>query len=122
MLQPRTDTAGSGIYSKLTESFLSLVERDYRDHREISYYARELDRNAKYLSRHIKEQTGRNASEWIGRCVVLDAEAQLLSTHKSIAEISDSLGFPTQSFFGKYFKRINGVSPKEFRKSQSQKG
>jgi len=119
MLETRTGTIRPGIYSKLTEDFLALVEREYRNHRELSYYARELGRNVKYLSRHVKEETGRNASEWIGRCIVIDAEAQLLSTQKTILEISDSLGFPTQSFFGKFFKRLKGTSPKEFRLSQT---
>ena len=40
-------------------------------------------------------------------------EAQLLSTKQTILEISESLGFSSQSFFGKYFKRVKGVSPKE---------
>ena len=72
-----------------------------------------LNRNAKYLSRHIKEETGQTATVWIDKCVILDAEAQLLSTKQTILEISESLGFSSQSFFGKYFKRVKGVSPKE---------
>jgi len=34
---------------------------------------------------------------------------------QTILEISESLGFSSQSFFGKYFKRVKGVSPKEYR-------
>jgi hypothetical protein len=33
----------------------------------------------------------------------------------TIQQISDELNFPSQSFFGKYFKRCEGVSPKEYR-------
>jgi len=106
---------GTAPYSKLTEDFLALVENDYRANRKLDYYASKLGRNAKYLSRHIKEETGRNATEWIRLCVINDAQAQLVSTKKTILEISDSLGFPSQSFFGKYFKRYMGISPKEFR-------
>jgi len=116
MLSAQEGTGTIGTYGKLTEDFLTLVEREYRNHRQLDYYARELGRNAKYLSRHIKEETGRNATDWIDQCVILDAEAQLLSTKKTILEISESLGFSSQSFFGKYFKRVNGVSPKEFRR------
>ena len=99
----------------MTEDFLTLVEREYRNHRELDYYARRLNRNAKYLSRHIKEETGQTATDWIDKCVILDAEAQLLFTKQTILEISESLGFSSQSFFGKYFKRMNGVSPKKYR-------
>jgi len=107
---------GIGPYSKLTDDFLTMVEREYRTHRQLDFYADALGRNVKYLSRRIKEDTGRNATDWIDRCVILDAQAQLVSTKKTVQEISDSLGFPSQSFFGKYYKRVTGLSPKEFRK------
>ena len=115
MLSQQQGVGPAGPYGRLTEDFLTLVEREYRDHRELDYYARRLNRNAKYLSRHIKEETGQTATDWIDKCVILDAEAQLLSTKQSILEISESLGFSSQSFFGKYFKRVKGVSPKEYK-------
>ena len=34
---------------------------------------------------------------------------------KVIKQISDELNFPSQSFFGKYFKRVTGMSPKEYK-------
>jgi len=115
LLQKQGGTSPSGSYGRLTEAFLALVENNYRKQRRLNYYADALGRNVKYLSRHIKDETGQGATDWIERCVILDAEAQLLSSNKTILEISDSLGFPSQSFFGKYFKRVTGLSPKEFR-------
>ena len=115
MLSQQQGVGSIGPYGRLTEDFLTLVEQEYRHHRGLDYYARRLNRNAKYLSRHIKEETGQTATDWIDKCVILDAEAQLLSTKQTILEISESLGFSSQSFFGKYFKRVKGVSPKEYR-------
>jgi AraC-like DNA-binding protein len=44
-------------------------------------------------------------------------------TNISIKEIADKLNFPTQTFFGKYFKQYVGISPKEYRKRcKSHKG
>ncbi|MCR4823797.1 MAG: helix-turn-helix domain-containing protein [Bacteroidales bacterium] len=119
LLKKRGGTSPTKTYGKLTEDFLALVEKQYREHRQLDYYAGELGRSPKYLSRRIKEETGQNATDWIDRCVILDAEAQLLSTKKTVLEVSDSLGFPSQSFFGKYFKRVTGLSPKEFRRSRA---
>jgi len=118
MLTSRDETLPIGPYSKLTEEFLAMVEKDYRSERRLDRYAARLDRSTKYLSRHIKQETGRNATDWIDRCVILDAQARLISTRDSIREISDSLGFPSQSFFGKYFKRVTGMTPKEFRQGK----
>jgi AraC-like DNA-binding protein len=33
----------------------------------------------------------------------------------TIQQIADELNFPSQSVFGKYFKRVTGVSPREYR-------
>ena len=37
----------------------------------------------------------------------------------SVQEISNELDFPSQSVFGKYFKRVEGMSPKAYRQSLS---
>lgn len=103
-------------FGTLTEAFLKLVETHYREERRLDFYAGALSRSVKYLSGHIKAETGVNASDWIDKCVILDAQAQLLSSNRSVREISESFGFPSQSFFGKYFKRITGTSPTEFRR------
>ena len=57
------------------------------------------------------------ALEWIERYVVLYAKSCLSSTAMTIQQISDELDFPSQSVFGKYFKRVEGVSPKAYRLS-----
>ena len=64
------------------------------------------------------EATGRSATDWIERCVIMDAKAQLSSTQKRISEISDDLSFASPSFFGKYFKRLTGLSPRDFREAE----
>ena len=106
-----------GHSSDLAEAFLNLVEVEYHRHRDLSYYANRLCKSAKYLSRVIMEATGRSATDWIERCVIMDAKAQLSSTKKRVSEISDDLNFASPSFFGKYFKRITGLSPRDFREA-----
>ncbi|WP_347915505.1 helix-turn-helix domain-containing protein, partial [Bacteroides fragilis] len=51
------------------------------------------------------------------KLVITDAEAKLKSTDFTIQEIAYSLNFPDISFFGKYFKRYTGMSPKQYRES-----
>ena len=63
----------------------------------------------------IKEKTGDSALQWIVRMVITEAKQLLEESDLSIKEIADQLNFPTQSFFGKYFKQYVGVSPKEYR-------
>jgi AraC-like DNA-binding protein len=108
-----------GHSSDLAEAFLNLVEVEYRHHRDLSYYANKLCKSTKYLSRVIMKATGRSATDWIERCVIMDAKAQLTSTQKRVSEISDDLSFTSPSFFGKYFKRLTGLSPRAFREADT---
>lgn len=100
----------------LTKEFMSLVKENFRRERQLQFYADALCITPRYLSRVVKECTGESAAEWIERCVVLEARALLKSTNMTIQQISDELNFPSQTFFGKYFKRRVGLSPKEYRR------
>ena len=100
----------------LTKQFLELVKENFRKERQLKFYADELCITPRYLSRVVKECSGSSAADWIERYVVLEARALLKSTNMNIQQISDSLNFPSQTFFGKYFKRRVGMSPKEYRR------
>ena len=101
----------------LVENFINSVHKNYKQERGVEFYANKLALTPKYLSKVIKDNTGMSANEWIDDYVVLEAKALLKSTNMTIQQISDELNFPSQSFFGKYFKRQVGVSPKEYRKN-----
>lgn len=60
----------------------------------------------------------KSAAEWIDDYVILEAKALLRSTNLTIQQISYELNFPSQSFFGKYFKRLTGMSPKEYKENR----
>ena len=95
--------------------FMELVQEHHQRERLIGFYADQLCITPKYLSKLVKENTGRSAGEWIESYVILEARAMLQSPNMSIQQIATALNFPNQSFFGKYFKRVTGMSPKQYR-------
>jgi len=99
----------------LLERFFDCVQNHYKKERGVDFYADKLCLTPKYLSTVIRQTSGKTAGEWIDEYVVLEAKALLKSTNMTIQQISDELNFPSQSFFGKYFKRLVGASPKEYR-------
>lgn len=109
------DTATNSPKNSIVERFLNLVEEHYREERLIGFYADKLCITPKYLSKLVKENTGRSAGEWIENHVILEARAMLQSSDMTIQQVASSLNFPNQSFFGKYFKRATGLSPKQYR-------
>lgn len=97
------------------QNFMLSLFRFYRKERDVSFYARMQHITPRYFSAIIKEKTGDSALQWIVRMVITEAKQLLEESDLSIKEIAYQLNFPTQSFFGKYFKQYVGVSPKEYR-------
>lgn len=104
-----------GQQTRLSDRFLLLVEENFRTERFLDFYAKKLGVTPKHLSRTIKSQTGQTAVEWIEQFVILEAKVLLKSSNLNVQQISELLHFPSQSFFGKYFKKYTGISPREFR-------
>lgn len=111
----KVEQSASRRCDEVTKTFISLVEQHYIEHRELSFYAERLNLTSKHLSRAVKKASGKSATEWIEKYVILDAITQLLSSSLTIKEIAYELNFPSQSCFGKFFYRIMGVSPLSYR-------
>lgn len=113
-VQANLPTSRQEIY---VQEFIKLVQRQFRKDRAIKDYANQLNISAKYLTQLVKQYTGKNASELISEQVIKEARLLLRDPQLSIGEIADRLHFSDQSFFGKYFKRQTGISPKSYRGS-----
>ena len=98
----------------LFHQFMDEVRRNYTTERQLSFYADKLCISAKYLSRVVKQHSGRQPSEWIRDYVILESKALLRQNNLSVQQISDMLNFPNPSFFGKYFKAVVGCSPRQY--------
>ena len=105
----------TGRKDELYGAFVELVRRHFRISHDVAFYADKLCVTVKYLSQVVKEKSGTPALEFIEQYVITECKALLLSTRMSIQQIADELHFPSQSVFGKYFKRVTGVSPREYR-------
>ena len=99
---------------QLFDRFMELVQDNYSRHREISYYAGLLCVSPKYMSQVILQVSGRYAGEWIKDYVILEAKALLKSGRYTVQQVSIELNFSNASFFGKYFKKAVGMSPRKY--------
>jgi AraC-like DNA-binding protein len=95
--------------------FYNMLRKHYRKEHMVSFYAEKLFITPRHLSMVIKNQSGKTASAIIESFIVQDARSLLERNNLSIAQIADKLNFSDQVHFGKYFKRITGLSPKNFR-------
>ena len=98
--------------------FLTLLNKHSIEHRTVQYYADTLGISSKYLSFVCTSYSKKNASTWIDEAVTQKAKALILVHHYSLGETSEILHFPTVSSFSRFFKRVTGITPKEFSMSQ----
>ena len=77
--------------------------------------ARWLGLNRTYLCRLFRQQTGKSVGEYITGIKMAEAKRLLSLSKKSLREISDYLGYSSQSHFQNTFKREVGITPGEWR-------
>lgn len=99
------------------DQFIKLVTDYHTSERRMAFYAEKLCLSPKYLSKLIKEASGRSAPDWIDSFVVLEAKNMLKYSDISIKEIVYKLHFANQSVFYKFFKSHTGMTPSEYRNS-----
>lgn len=77
--------------------------------------AREMNLNANYLSQVFKKETGKTFLKYITDLRIEKAKQMLDCGEYSISEISSSLGFNDYFYFLKTFKRVTGLTPKQYK-------
>lgn len=101
----------------MLKNFLSRVEKEHREHRDVAYYAQQEGITPKYFAKIIFTKSGKHPLEWIKYHVVLDAQLLLKSKEHTIDQICQILNFANRSQFNRYFKERTGMSPGEYIKS-----
>ena len=99
---------------QLFQNFKRLVHQHCEVQRNIPFYAEQLHITPHYLSAVIKEISGQSVMFWLNRAVILRAKVLLNTKGMMIYEIADRLNFSSPSAFHNFFKRITGLTPKEY--------
>ncbi len=100
---------------ELFMQFIHLVYEHGDKQREVAFYADRLCITTRYLACIVRNVAHETAKEIIDRHCMQEIKTLLRTTNQSIQSISIELEFPDQSFFTRYFKKLTGMTPKEFR-------
>lgn len=101
------------------DRFIELLDIHYTHERSVQYYANKLGVTSKYLSMLSKMTVGTTSSAVINQYVTFRVKQLLYRGQLNVKQISQLLNFPTQSFFGRYFKRVVGCSPRQYMKQNN---
>ena len=98
--------------------FNLLVEQHYREHHEVSFYARELNRSPKTLANLFALYGQKTPLAVIHERLLLEAQRLLIFTTQPVKEIAGDLGFADTAHFGNFFKKHIGQPPLDFREAK----
>lgn len=97
------------------ERFLSQVNSYSMRQRHLAFYAEKACLTERYLGSVVRQASGMTAKEWIDRSLVTRIKVELRHSEKSIAQIAEEAHFSSVPSFCKFFKRLTGKTPMEFR-------
>ena len=81
----------------------------------VKYFAEQLHLSANYFGDLIKKETGRTAQDHIQLKLIDVAKERIFDVRKSVGEIAYELGFKYPQHFSRLFKKLTGLTPKEYR-------
>ena len=106
-------------HTELFNRFCDLVAKHYRESREVQFYANQMNLTPKYLSKVVRAATnGLSPVDWIEQYVIAQAKRLIESrATQTLQETAYLLGFSEPTSFYRYFKRITGMTAKQYRDS-----
>lgn len=99
-------------------AFQNLIRKSRTEDRSISYFSKKLNITPVHLNRICRTLVQKSALEIVHEFVVSEAKKQLLETSKSITEISYALDFKDPAHFSKFFRKMTGSSPRQFKQEK----
>ncbi len=107
--------------SQVTARFIDMVFDRGRPICNVSDYARELQISADLLNHHVRRYSNHSAIEWVSISRMALARDLLINTDLSMAAISEEIGLLDPSYFSRFFRKREGMTPFEFRKRHAKK-
>ena len=87
----------------------------------VSGYANRLGITPSYLNKLVRTQTRHSAMDWVEIARVNWAKNLLRESKLSITEVSKAVGIDDASYFTRFFRKVTGYTPSEFRKREVKK-
>ena len=99
----------------MVKRFRELIEEKYQDNLSIKEYADLLKVSENHLTQLVKERTSKTSKELIREKQIIEIKRLLIYSDLSISQIAHQLNFKDQSYFTKFFKKSEGITPNEYR-------
>lgn len=109
------DNKNTSRVSQLFAIFMQLLESNYHESREVSFYAASMNISRKYLGNITRLRTGMSPKAIIDEYVMLQLRLRLRDPKRNIKQIASEFHFAGQSALTHYFQSHEGINPKDYR-------
>ncbi len=107
--------------SHIVSSVAEYCNQYYSSNLKLSLLAKTYFINPDYLSKLFKREIGCSFSDYLNRIRVERAAQLVRTTGKKIIEIAFEVGYESDTYFIRRFKRVFGITPNEYRNSIQKK-
>ncbi len=105
--------------SSLIPKLESLIEQNFKEHLPIAYYADHLNISLPQLNATTNQLLNKSVNDLIHERIVLETKRFLVYSDLTISQISNKLNYKDNSYFSRFFKKMTGQTPEQFRKKIS---
>jgi len=105
-----------GRSSELYNQFISQVNNFCRTYSDVHFYADQLNVSSRYLAQVTRRISGKTPKAIIDEYIVKEIDRELSTTTHTVQEIANTFGFSSQAHLTKFFKKMRGLTPSEYRK------
>ena len=105
-----------GRGSELYNQFISQVNNFCRTYSDVHFYADQLNVSSRYLAQVTRRISCKTPKAIIDEYIVKEIERELSTTTHTVQEIANTFGFSSQAHLTKFFKKMRGLTPSEYRK------
>lgn len=109
-----------GPYSESVDRALAYIHENYNRDISLVDVASHIYRSPEYFSRLFKDEVGENFSVYLMMCRLNHGRDLLINTDRKIADIAAAVGYSTQSYFSRLYKKYMGKTPDEERSQARQ--
>lgn len=101
-------------------SCIQYIDNHLTDDISVRKIADHINRSNTYLERRFKTELGTSVGKYVTACRMQEAKIWLAETDRPLSEISRYLHYSSQPYFQNVFKKMNGITPMQYRREQRQ--
>lgn len=100
----------------LMQRFFIEVNSHFRQSHQVEHYTQRIGTTPRTLLRLMRDHIGITPKDFIAHRLNTEAKRLLINTPHPAQQIAYELGFATPEYFNVFFKRLNQMSPNDFRR------